>query len=366
MTLTAEQIRQACLDIVLPSGEPMPDDALERVLVDADGAATVALRGATLGADELAAREAIRLCLLGLGVPAVRTVRASEGTSRSAGAEDPVPSVRHVVLVMSGKGGVGKSTVAVNLALALRRLGYRTGLLDADIYGPSLPTMMGVAGPPKTAEGRIVPLSRFGLSLMSMGFLLQDPTTAVVWRGPLVHRALLQLLGDVTWGELDFLILDLPPGTGDVTLTLSQRLATSGAIVVTTPEEVALQDVFKSVSMAKKVSIPVLGVVENQSYFVCDGCSKRHTLFGSGGGARVAEFADAPLLAELPLDPRVGTWADAGTPIVQALPTAPVSAAFLDLARRLADEVDKRQVSVDDTLQIDRTGGVNRHLPIAR
>ena len=215
--------------------------------------------------------------------------------SRDPAPDDPVPNVRAVVLVMSGKGGVGKSTVAANLAITLKRLGATVGLLDADMYGPSVPTMFGITGQPPTDGQRIRPLERHGIKLMSIGFLLEDAKAAVVWRGPMLHGALVQFLKDVSWGELDVLLLDLPPGTGDVALTLSQKLRSSGAVIVTTPQEVALQDVYKSVSMAEKVGIPVLGVVENESYFVCDGCEKRHELFGSGGGRKIAEFSRAPL-----------------------------------------------------------------------
>jgi ATP-binding protein involved in chromosome partitioning len=280
-------------------------------------------------------------------------------------AEDPVPGVRDVVLVMSGKGGVGKSTVAANLTLALARRGLRCGLLDADIYGPSIPTMLGISGQPTSDGKKIHPLERFGIRLMSIGFLLEDPRSAVVWRGPMLHGALLQFLKDVDWGELDFLILDLPPGTGDVALTLAQRVRTTGAVIVTTPQEVALMDVYKAVSMAQKVGIAVLGVVENQSYFVCDGCGKRHEPFGSGGGEKVAEMAGAPLLGQVPLVQAVREWGDAGTPIVQASPGSEVSKAFVAIADRLVERVHgagKRAEAVP----IDRSGGVNRRLPISR
>lgn len=287
--------------------------------------------------------------------------------SRAIGADDPVPGVKNVVLVMSGKGGVGKSTVATNLSLGLKRLGYRVGLLDADMYGPSIPTMLGITGRPMTNGQKIAPLERFGVKLMSIGFMLEDAKAAVVWRGPMLHGALMQFLGDVSWGELDFLVLDLPPGTGDVALTLSQKLQANGSIIVTTPQEVALQDVYKSVSMNQKVGIPILGVVENNSYFICDGCDKRHELLGSGGGQKVAEMAGAPLLAQLPTDPLVQKWGDAGTPVVQAAPQSPIGQAFIKLATRVADEI--AQANADKgagPLNIDRSGGVNRHLPISR
>ncbi len=285
--------------------------------------------------------------------------------SRNIAADDPVPGAKNILLVMSGKGGVGKSTVATNLALALSRMGNRVGLLDADIYGPSIPTMLGVSGRPTTDGTKITPLQRFGIKLMSIGFLLDDPHSAVVWRGPMLHSALLQFLKDVDWGELDFLLLDLPPGTGDVALTLSQRVRSTGAVLVTTPQEVALQDVYKSVSMAQKVGIPVLGIVENESYFVCDGCNKRHEIFGSGGGAKVAKMANAPLLGQIPLDPAVRQAGDSGTPVVQSHPSSETAQAFVAIAEKLFTSIN--QVAPEGAaLHIDRSGGVNRHLPISR
>jgi ATP-binding protein involved in chromosome partitioning len=283
--------------------------------------------------------------------------------SRTVAPDDPVPEVKNVVLVMSGKGGVGKSTVSTNLALALSRMGTRVGLLDADIYGPSIPTMLGISGRPNSDGQRITPLERFGVKLMSIGFLLEDEKSAVVWRGPMLHGALMQFLKDVAWGPLDFLLLDLPPGTGDIALTLSQKVRASGAVIVTTPQEVALQDVYKSVSMCQKVGIPILGVVENLSYFVCDGCEKRHELFGSGGGQKIAEFSQAPLLGQIPLTPTVREWGDAGTPVVQAAPGSPAARAFVEVAEKLLESL---QVQEGGVVSIDRSGGQNRHLPIAR
>ncbi|HEY5374828.1 MAG TPA: Mrp/NBP35 family ATP-binding protein [Polyangiaceae bacterium] len=284
--------------------------------------------------------------------------------AREIGPDDPVPGVKHVILVMSGKGGVGKSTVATNLALALSRMGQSVGLLDADIYGPSIPTMFGITGQPLSDGKQIQPLERFGIKLMSIGFLLEDSKSAVVWRGPMLHGALLQFLKDVNWGKLDFLLLDLPPGTGDIALTLSQKVRSTGAVIVTTPQEVALQDVYKSVSMAQKVGIPLLGVVENESYFICDGCEKRHELFGSGGGQSIADFAKAPLLGQIPLHPSVRQWGDAGTPVVQAAPESETAQAFVSVAAKLLENL--QQSEPEAGLLIDRSGGVNRRLPIAR
>jgi ATP-binding protein involved in chromosome partitioning len=283
---------------------------------------------------------------------------------REIGADDPVPGVKNVILVMSGKGGVGKSTVATNLALALKSLGLKVGLLDADIYGPSIPTMLGISGQPMSDGKKIQPLERFDVKLMSIGFLLEDAKSAVVWRGPMLHGALLQFLKDVEWGELDFLLLDLPPGTGDVALTLSQRVRSNGAVIVTTPQEVALQDVYKSVSMNQKVGIPIIGVVENESYFVCGNCNERHELFGSGGGQKIAEFAGAPLLGQIPLFPEVRKWGDAGVPVVEAAPGSPPAEAFKQVAHALLASLSSRAGA--GVLNIDRSGGQNRHLPITR
>ncbi len=285
-----------------------------------------------------------------------------EVSARQIAEGDPLPEVRNIILVMSGKGGVGKSSVATNLTLALSRSGFRVGLLDADIYGPSIPTMLGVAGRPFSVDGkRIEPLERFGVKLMSMGFLLEDPKQAVIWRGPMLAGALQQFLGDVHWGALDFLVLDLPPGTGDVALTLSQRARVTGALVVTTPQQVATDDVFKSVSMCKKVNIAVLGVVENMSFFV-DPAGIRHELFGQGGGQSVADFAEAPLLGQVPLDPSVREWADKGTPVVQAAPSSHVASVFMSISERLIERVEAANgATAQEVPVIDRSGGDGGH-----
>jgi ATP-binding protein involved in chromosome partitioning len=288
--------------------------------------------------------------------------------SRAIGPDDPLPGVKNVVLVMSGKGGVGKSSVATNLAMALVRSGWRVGLLDADIYGPSIPTMLGVSGRPVSLDGkRIEPLARFGLKLMSIGFLLEDPKSAVIWRGPMLHGALKQFIGDVDWGALDFLVLDLPPGTGDVALSLSQNVKATGVVIVTTPQPVATDDVFKSVSMCKKVNLPILGVVENMSWFV-DSAGVRHELFGKGGGQAVADFAEAPLLGQVPLDPNVREWADKGTPVVQAAPTSESAKAFTAIAERVLERCEAAHADDDAGPTIDRSGGTGgkKRLPVAR
>jgi ATP-binding protein involved in chromosome partitioning len=294
----------------------------------------------------------------------VLRIRLDPGT-RQIPADDPVPGVKSVVLVMSGKGGVGKSTVATNLAVGLARTGARVGLLDADLYGPSIPTMLGASGPLTGNGQKIIPLERLGIKLVSIGFLLEDPRSAVVWRGPMLHGALVQFLRDVDWGTLDYLLLDLPPGTGDVAITLSQKVTASGAVLVTTPQRVAVDDVVRAVSMCQKVGIPVLGVVENQSYFVCEHGS-RYELFGSGGGRAVAELAEAPLLGEIPLDPKVRRWADEGTPVVEAEPGAPIAEAFCRVVDSLVVRVAQQHAKIAQEIQRSRPAGGGRRLPVLR
>ncbi len=252
-----------------------------------------------------------------------------------------VPGIKHLVAVGSGKGGVGKSTVAANLALALAKIGYRVGLLDADIYGPSIPTLLGLKGERATVNERnkIVPVEKFGIKVLSIGFMLPSEDTPVIWRGPMLMKALTQFLFDVEWGELDFLILDLPPGTGDVQLTLAQNVEMSGAVVVTTPQDVALADVKKATSMFREVQIPVLGVIENMAYFICPSDRKKYYIFGKG---RVAEFASAyglKILGSIPIDPEVSERSDKGEPIVVGSPDSEVARAFVGIAKVLAQEL---------------------------
>lgn len=298
---------------------------------------------------EASIRAACGRALEPLGIADVKVTFDLQVPTRQLSGEDPVPQVRNVVLVMSGKGGVGKSTCAVNLAMALKRAGARVGLLDADIYGPSIPTMFAVNEHPRaTPEKKIEPIKRLGLELMSIGFLLEDPKAAIVWRGPMLHSALNQFLADVAWGPLDYLLVDLPPGTGDVALTLAQRLRVTGAVVVTTPQEVALQDVYKAVSMCSKLNIDVLGVIENMSFFV-DTAGVRHDLFGKGGGAKIAEFSKAPLLGQIPIDPTVREAGDAGVPVVEAHPESSIAQAF----QRVAEDLSVR-IAVQ---HFERSGG---------
>lgn len=248
-----------------------------------------------------------------------------------------VEGVRHVIAVASGKGGVGKSTVAANLALALAQAGHRTGLCDCDIYGPSVALMFGGNERPMADdENRILTIQRYGVSLMSMGFLLDDGSPAVL-RGPMVTRYTQQFLRQVAWGTLDYLILDLPPGTGDIQLTIVQTVALSGAVIVTTPQEVALIDARKAIAMFGKTNVPVLGIVENMSHFLCPGDGRRYDIFGTGGGRREAERLQVPFLAEIPIEPLVRESGDTGRPAVAAHPESAAAEAFRSLARTLAE-----------------------------
>jgi len=291
---------------------------------------------------ERAAREAVS-ALPGVDEVAV-TMTADTRAGGRSDAADVLPGVRNVIAVASGKGGVGKSTTAVNLALALQATGATVGLMDADVYGPSLPTLLGVNQRPGTSErgGQkvITPLEKHGLRLMSMGFFVNE-NSPVIWRGPMVHGLIRQFLTDVDWGELDYLVIDLPPGTGDAALTLTQQAPLSGAVIVTTANDLSTVDARKGLKMFEKVNVPVLGVVENMSYFVPpDLPDRRYYIFGQGGGRRIAEELGVDFLGEVPIDPRVVEGGDQGRPIVEFAPDSDAAAAFRELggevARRLA------------------------------
>jgi ATP-binding protein involved in chromosome partitioning len=344
MPVTEDDVRRALARVKYPGfTRDIVDWGAVRDLSVVDGA--VALRielgpgnPAVAGTIEREARAALRE-LQGVTSVAIRfdsTVAPHKGRSAAAlGALDAalLPGVRHTIAVASGKGGVGKSTVAVNLAVALAKRGARVGLLDADIYGPSIPLMMGVDERPAidpTGQS-IVPFDRWSVRFMSLGFLV-DKEDAVIWRGPMVMKAIEQLLRDVAWGDLDVLVVDMPPGTGDAQLTLSQKVRLAGAVIVTTPQDVALADAIKGVSMFRKVGVPVLGIVENMSFFHCPHCGTRTDVFGHGGGRREAIRLDAPFLGEIPLDAAIREGGDAGRPVVGADPGSSLAAAFLGIA----------------------------------
>jgi ATP-binding protein involved in chromosome partitioning len=254
----------------------------------------------------------------------------------------PMPSVRNIIAIASGKGGVGKSTTAVNLALALQAEGARVGVLDADIYGPSVPRMLGLSGRPESPDGKhIKPKHGHGLQAMSIGLLVGEDTP-MIWRGPMVTQALQQMLTETLWEDLDYLVIDLPPGTGDIQLTLSQRVPVSGAVIVTTPQDIALLDAKKGLKMFEKVEVPVLGIVENMAVHVCSNCGHAEHIFGAGGGERMAQEYGVPLLGSLPLDIRIREQADGGVPSVAADPDSPAALAYRVIARRLGAKLSQQ------------------------
>lgn len=262
-----------------------------------------------------------------------------------------LPSVKHVIAVASGKGGVGKSTVTINLAMALAHDGARVGLLDADIYGPSIPLMMGTLNEkPLTQEKRVFPIERQGIKMMSMGYLI-PAGEPVVWRGPMVHGALTQFLSQVEWGELDYLLIDMPPGTGDAQLTISQSAPLSGAVIVTTPQEVSLIDARKGLKMFQNVKVPILGIVENMSGFVCSHCDEVTPVFRQGGGQKISEESGAPLLGAIPLDPQIAEASDSGKPLVLTHPDSEVSKRYLGIARALASKLSVLSFSHSDSFK---------------
>ena len=246
--------------------------------------------------------------------------------------------VKNTIAVASGKGGVGKSTVAVNLAVALAMDGAKVGLVDADVYGPSIPLMFGINERPKVVENKLQPLERYGVKVMSIGFLV-DPMEAVIWRGPMASGAVKQFMSDVNWGELDYLIFDLPPGTGDIQLTLVQTIPLTGAVIVTTPQDVALADAKKGLVMFNKVNVPVLGIVENMSYFICSHCGQRENIFDSGGGKRTAEELNIPFLGEIPIDTKIRIGGDKGNPIVYGEANSGQGKMIQGIARQLAAQI---------------------------
>ena len=293
---------------------------------------------------EREAREAVERIAGEGNVTVKMSSRVAQAPHRTPG--EILPHVKNTIAIASGKGGVGKSTVAANLAVQLARDGAKVGLLDADIYGPSIPLMFGLqnAKPAARQVGenkvRMIPLEAEGLKIMSIGFLV-DPDTAVVWRGPMASGALKQFITDVDWGELDYLIFDLPPGTGDIQLTLVQSISLTGAVIVTTPQDIALADARKGIRMFEKVHVPVLGIVENMSYFVCAHCGEREEIFAHGGGKKAAESFGVPFLGELPLQTSIRVGGDTGHPIVATSPDSSAGKAFANIACEMA-----RQVSI--------------------
>src|SRR5438067_31735 len=346
MTASAEQVLSTLKDLKDPSsGRPMSELGYFKhpEMLDGGGVRVRVELPTPASPHKPRIEEAVRAMLSPLQLPRMEVafganVRPSPGKQNNP--NDLVPSVKNVILVGSGKGGVGKSTVSVNIAVALAQLGAKVGLLDADIYGPSMPLMMGLFGArPQSEDGKsVLPLPAHGVKVISIGFFV-DPDQAMIWRGPMLHGALVQLLRDVHWGELDYLILDLPPGTGDVQLTIAQQVAVSGAVVVTTPQDVALSDAIKAKTMFDKVSIPVLGFVENMSGFICPHCHTETDIFSKGGAEAAAQKLAVPFLGRVPINLAVRTGGDEGRPVVADHPELPESQALVRIAQNVADRV---------------------------
>jgi ATP-binding protein involved in chromosome partitioning len=289
-------------------------------------------------------------CREGLaGLEGLNEIEVKWGSQVSRGASNPqmeemAPGIKNVIAVSSGKGGVGKTTIAVNLAVSLAKTGAKVGIMDADIYGPNVPKMMGVSGQPLSRDGKMVPPEAHGVKVMSMGFLVPEDTP-LVWRGPMIHGAIQQFLKDVDWGEIDYLIVDLPPGTGDAQLSICQLMPVTGAVIVTTPQEVSLMDSRRGLAMFQKVNVPLLGIVENMSYFLCPHCDERTDIFSTGGGEKAAKTLELDFLGAVPIDTAIREGGDQGTPIVATDPEQPQAQIISGIAKNIAAKIAVRNQS---------------------
>jgi ATP-binding protein involved in chromosome partitioning len=363
MALTKSEVLSGLEAVPSPQGVPLPRTGTLSDIVISDGKVffSIAVDAAAVEAWEPVRRRA-EAAVKALGAASVMVALAAgaAGAAGVAGAARPrggptspaaaaaaqrahgtvgVPGVNAIVAVASGKGGVGKSTTAVNLALALRDLGLKVGLLDADIYGPSVPKLLAIRGRPETRGGtRLVPMDGYGLKVMSIGFLVEEETP-MIWRGPMVMSALTQMLREVEWGELDLMIVDMPPGTGDAQLTMAQQVPLRGAVIVSTPQDLALIDARRGVAMFRRVNVPVLGIVENMSYFACPQCGMRSDIFGHGGARHEAERLGVPFLGEVPLHIEIREKSDAGLPVVATAPDGPHAAIYRSIAAKLREEI---------------------------
>lgn len=349
-------------EVVLQALRQVTDPDLERDIVSLnwvhdlaikDGTAWLTLRvlAAPKARQELLAQQARERLLQVPGITAVNLkLDATVSTAAAVEGKNSVPGVKNIVAVGSGKGGVGKTTVAVNVAIALAELGALVGLMDADVYGPNVPRMLGIAQAPRVVgANRIEPLEGAGVKVMSMGFL-NPGDKPVIWRGPMLHSAVQQFLRNVEWGELDYLIIDMPPGTGDVALTLAQSVPMTGGVVVTTPSDVSLEDARKALNMFQQLKIEVLGVVENMSQFTCPHCGQSVDIFSHGGGERMAEHFGVPFLGALPLEPEIRGGGDSGQPVAAGGADAPHARPFYAVARRLAAEVHLRAAASEESV----------------
>ena len=358
MAATKEQVLAALAKIPTPDGGVLTQSKVLSDIVVSDGKIFFSM---TVDAAEVKSWEPVRKRAEDAvrAVPGVQSAMVALTAERKAGAAAPkpaaaaqprhahhgqpaqqgVPGVDAIIAVASGKGGVGKSTTAVNLALGLRDLGLKVGMLDSDIYGPSLPKLLAIKDKPETIGGnRLKPIERYGLSVMSIGFLI-DEETPMIWRGPMVMSAITQMLRDVEWGKLDIMVVDMPPGTGDAQLTMAQQVPLKGAVIVSTPQDLALIDARRGVSMFKRVNVPVLGVVENMSYFLCPSCGTRSDIFGHGGAQKEAERLGVPFLGEVPLHMTIREKSDAGLPVVATEPDGPHAKIYREIAAKVRDQL---------------------------
>jgi ATP-binding protein involved in chromosome partitioning len=305
------------------------------------------------------AESAIRNSISDVGM--IDIEMTSNVSSRSTIQQAPIiPGVKNTIAVASGKGGVGKSTIAVNLAVALAKEGASVGLIDCDIYGPSIPLMFNINEKPKMHNQKLVPLEKYGVKVMSIGFLI-DPSQAIIWRGPMASGAVKQFLTDVDWGDLDYLIFDMPPGTGDIQLTLVQQIPLTGAVIVTTPQEISLTDARKGLAMFNKVNVPILGIIENMSYFICSHCGERENIFDTGGGAKAAKELNVPFLGEIPIDTKLRIGGDSGMPLVESDSRSPQAKIIMDIARQLAAQISISNHGVNSSAPIEISLGMNNN-----
>jgi ATP-binding protein involved in chromosome partitioning len=360
MTVTKDQVLAALDRVPSPEGTPLPRTGALSDVVVSDGKVffSISVDAAAVKGWESVRQRAetavravpgVQSAMVALtaerkpGSPTARPPQGGPAAPRAAphggGAMQGVPGVEAIIAVASGKGGVGKSTTAVNLALGLSSLGLKVGILDADIYGPSLPKLLAIKERPQTIGGtRLKPISRYGLTVMSIGFLIEEETP-MIWRGPMVISALTQMLREVEWGTLDVMVVDMPPGTGDAQLTMAQQVPLKGAVIVSTPQDLALIDARRGIHMFKRVNVPVLGIVENMSYFVCPQCGTRSDIFGHGGARHEAERLNVPFLGEVPLHMTIREKSDEGLPVVATEPDGPHAAIYRDIAGRVRDQL---------------------------
>lgn len=353
------------IENILTALRAVKDPDLHRDIVSLNFVKDVAIRGANVSFTiELTTPACpVREELKGAAIRAVRDSIAGVGdvtvelTSRVTVHESQqktsvLPGVKNTVAIASGKGGVGKSTVAVNLAVSLAKEGAKVGLVDADVYGPSIPLMMGIEGRPQVHQGRLVPMENWGVKVMSIGFLI-DPMQAVIWRGPMASGAIKQFMTDVEWGDLDYLLFDLPPGTGDIQLTLVQTIPLTGAVIVTTPQDISLADARKGFKMFEKVNVPILGIVENMSYYVCANCGHREHIFDNGGGRRAAEELGSPFLGEIPIFTNIRVAGDRGKPVAADESTPEQAAIIAGIARNMAAQISIRNSKQGASAAVD-------------